>query len=868
MRNVPVILLFLLPFVLSAVIRSGTGEWRADGQAKALYDTPLGKLYQLDSLKGGDLDCIGSRPPHENYASCRCDICKKGRIRVTSVLTLKMPSKVKITIKTRYIAFDFRIRVFPALEKNGDSRLYFSVLDSESPIPGSMLFDLHGMKEIDENSQSDAYVSGQAPWSVPEYRHYRLFHHPVFEPLSVRVIYDLKEKKMSYFMNGRGFDFPANIHGRLFRLQLRHFGIAFVMTIFKDMKEKNKKIKVDRLVQTRYFELSSPQVHVYDDGEEPPPPPRFFAYPYSGYALERSSKHDRGVKASGPLDQAVFKKVLRHKNPDLQYAYALRYLYGNKNEADPEKGVELLKQSAKKKHALALYQLGICFWRGYGCRPDRKDAVRYLDQSAAQGYPEAAAARLQLEMERHGRPWFLAEMHHEYLKQLQLSGHGHDKYYFLNGPEFLSPKRLWDELPVSRFYRPENPKLNYLDYRIQANDPFSFLAAAIVLNKAWKDVFFSRGERYLERALKVKHYEAYPFWLLRQLYADRLPEKEKIPLEMRLLHADNPIFNLVYALLCLPEPERRKYLGTTCSENETGLGLRPFEQWDMKTPESGYLQAMAQCMQFAYTPNLCLMYSILIVDKDKDHKQRQAIFELILASARAGYAPAQYLAGKSFYYIDLPKPWLTGEGKNPAFRLSTAEKFLTEAANQGHIPAALLLCKLKMNAQFTRWPEILPRLEKLCELKIPEAFYLKAQVLLKMNRKQEALTAADNAVKTGEHRGLLFLIRHDDRPGASAVKRERQVEYIRADRGKRRMDPYDPYWDDPLGEYMKWISATTMNISTVRLKHTPRILEQQMTEKNRTAAGTTGSMAVEKPTRSSSKKTKSKGRSKIRFRDE
>ena len=127
MRNIPIILLFLLPFAVSATIRTGTGEWRADGKAKALYETPLGKLYQLETFQGGDLDSIGSRPPHENYASCTCDICKKGRIRITSVLSLKMPKKIKITTKTRYIAFDFRIRLFPALEKNGDSRLYFSV---------------------------------------------------------------------------------------------------------------------------------------------------------------------------------------------------------------------------------------------------------------------------------------------------------------------------------------------------------------------------------------------------------------------------------------------------------------------------------------------------------------------------------------------------------------------------------------------------------------------------------------------------------------------------------------------------------------------------------------------------------------------
>ena len=131
--------------------------------------------------------------------------------------------------------------------------------------------------------------------------------------------------------------------------------------------------------------------------------------------------------------------------------------------------------------------------------------------------------------------------------------------------------------------------------------------------------------------------------------------------------------------------------------------------------------------------------------------------------------------------------------------------------------------------------------------------------LLKMNRKPEALSAAEKAVEMGEYRGLLFLIRHDNRANASAVKRERQVEYIEADRAKRRMDPYDPYWDDPLGEYMKWITAATMNISTVRVKHPPAI---------QSAAGMNSSGTSGKSSRSSWKKEKSKGRSKIRIREE
>ena len=60
MHKSPIFLLFLLPSLLSAAIRSGTGEWRADGYAKVLYDTPLGRLYQLQPNQG-DGACIGCR---------------------------------------------------------------------------------------------------------------------------------------------------------------------------------------------------------------------------------------------------------------------------------------------------------------------------------------------------------------------------------------------------------------------------------------------------------------------------------------------------------------------------------------------------------------------------------------------------------------------------------------------------------------------------------------------------------------------------------------------------------------------------------------------------------------------------------------
>ena len=115
----------------------------------------------------------------------------------------------------------------------------------------------------------------------------------------------------------------------------------------------------------------------------------------------------------------------------------------------------------------------------------------------------------------------------------------------------------------------------------------------------------------------------------------------------------------------------------------------------------------------------------------------------------------------------------------------------------------------------------------------------------------------------------LWMFGNDNNKGVNKdLSYTKLTAYIEADHASRRMDPYDPYWDDPLGEYMKWITATTMDITTVKVKHPPQVQDWQMTEKGTTAAGMNGSGTFGKTSRSSSKKDKSKGRSKIRIREE
>ena len=67
---------------------------------------------------------------------------------------------------------------------------------------------------------------------------------------------------------------------------------------------------------------------------------------------------------------------------------------------------QIAEKAAKKYHVLALYQLGVCHWRGYGVAPDRKAAEKYLKESMRYGYPDAGVLLALIQLKEHGDPWF------------------------------------------------------------------------------------------------------------------------------------------------------------------------------------------------------------------------------------------------------------------------------------------------------------------------------------------------------------------------------------------------------------------------------------------------------------------------------
>ena len=81
------------------------------------------------------------------------------------------------------------------------------------------------------------------------------------------------------------------------------------------------------------------------------------------------------------------------------------------------------------------------------------------------------------------------------------------------------------------------------------------------------------------------------------------------------------------------------------------------------------------------------------------------------------------------------------------------------------------------------------------------------------------------------------------------------------------MDPYDPYWDDPYGEYLKWVSPQTLKVEE---KEPEPPFGPSVSGRKVTSSGITEKISSKSESKKSKTKTKSKSKSKsrIRYREE
>ncbi|MBQ9336341.1 MAG: hypothetical protein IJS14_03460, partial [Lentisphaeria bacterium] len=367
---------------------------------------------------------------------------------------------------------------------------------------------------------------------------------------------------------------------------------------------------------------------------------------------------------------------------------------------------------------------------------------------------------------------------------------------------------------------------------------------------------YTGQETLLQEALQRKRYEAYPYLLMCRILKNRIPEEKDIPEEMILRMKDDPLFLFCLELIRMTPEARLKYLRQTDSG---GLAIRPSKEWSETMAETEFLRSVRRAAALSRPRRLCMIFPKQDPLDMFPSREPLEIFERIKSAADRGHPAAQYLTGKFYFHNDLPDPYLARVVESDT--LPTAEKYLSAAAKRGSMPAALLLCRAKLAADFPKYQSVLPLLEDLCRRKIGEAFYLKAETLLHLDRKGEALAAAKQAIGNGDHRGWRILALH----GALAGQRDCWRKFIAADREARKQDVYDFYWPEPYREYLKWEIKPKSGSGDAGFSGTP--LMESLPKVSNTASeesSETGSKGTSKKT----SRKKDKSRSKIKFRDE
>lgn len=330
-----------------------TGDWEVRGNVNKLYDTPLGGVYDF------------TISDYFNFAAKYVKEAQKGRYALHSIqfdLQKNIPRGEKLR---RFIVLDFKIRTFPALTTVKNPTLTFALTRSAAdPANINNYLSLNGISRYERlwpvmspPLYSPYWNPGNSvipSWVLDLDR--GCF--PYYEVNACRVIFDTYSGGISSTnINADKYIAP---HMENVSVPIRTLGLCV------QINEDDKKIQYRQLV-----EVSRPLITLTDREEalrDLKPLESMTDYPYGGYAEE-------------------LKKLSAAANPDLIYAYGMRFL----ESGDLPLGVELLKKAAAKQHIFAMYQLGVCYYRGIGVEPDLQKALTWLKYASDYDLPDAWA---------------------------------------------------------------------------------------------------------------------------------------------------------------------------------------------------------------------------------------------------------------------------------------------------------------------------------------------------------------------------------------------------------------------------------------------------------------------------------------------
>ena len=788
-------LALLFPSPLTAKDKSPVevfrGEW-SSSRVKQLFETPLGSVYEFRA--SDPFVCQATQTPvgtpQKHGKNCRCANCRRAPSGINGILQcnfLKSSKKNK-----RFVVIDFKIRNFPAFHRHSTSEFRFQLTRSSKTKVENDYFDLNGLVDIRSDSPyhfSSTYRLGilERTWEKGSGNYYR----PQYEPISFRMIFDTATGAHGMMCNmdqnaGVGLELPLR-PGRN-PIEIRNFGII------------SQKMSENEEYQTTYLEISDPVIYQFNSQEDFNllPDIDFVAYPYGSYeSFCRESTTERR-----------YREILRTKNPDLQYAEALRLLYSSRNKCDPQKALNLLEKASREHHVFANYQLGVCYYRGYGVPIDLEKATRYLEKAEACGYLRATVLRAQIVWNSAHRPLFMSSTLRKELEGFFKKGakRVNDTSFnvlnlilnptgFASGIE-LSPKYLVSTQCATLFCKKDEHDSQgikyYVDHAIELGHVPAWLYKAVQLGQL--------GGNEEQRLACLKAGSAAgdsecTSELLWDLARRGQLSAQDFSTNRDLLLADDVVYLFLKQVMTIPDfPGVAEFL---CDDFLTAQQI-----WKTRNDAtSNYLLGLAGWMliypvQFRHDG--VIRYQNANFQADEHKFAGETAFQYLKRAAEAGIPAAQYLIGRQYLFEDLPE--------SERVRRSVCEeqaRYWLEKAVRGNFPIAYYrLAQLESYSDRPDNDRIDKLLKPLCERQYAPAVQLRADVLSRMNRKAEAEQLWLKAAQLGEHQAFYQLAKVAEANGQEETARKYWSEYIFADLQFRMADRYDDYW--PEYEINQW----------------------------------------------------------------
>ena len=775
-------LLLFLPLLLMGEVVPYPVAWTARN-CKEIGQSPLGKIYLFpDSEKWTTLQPNSLfRNFTAHRKNCDCTICEYLRQTVDGgVLETKLPEKKIKAGKKRFMAVSFKIRLFPALSTNKASNFSILFYDSENQITGSAYTRLHGLLQIINTNINSGYTT-TTDYSAADLtsRPIKSFFSPAFQPLAVRIIYDIHKGFMKICVNQSSIGFFKVEKRTFLPMKMSKFAIS---TSCRDTHTRTARRIGYRM---DYLEVSNPIIHLCDTEEELKslPEMEFHPYPYQNYTLESRKKKQLS-------EQERFKTLLRHDNPDLQYAYALRYLYGSIKECDPAKGLELLEKAAKKRHVSALYELGVCYFRGYGVEPDFRKAKRYLKNSAEYDYSNADALSWLIDFTAAGKPWFSTKQLSTQASKMHGNMQEHNSAYIRNiMTPMVSPKLLKCSI-AQHLEKADGSKVRYFDAAAKTNYYPAYFYQVLWDQKHEKSL--DECIALLRTACKGNS-SFYPTLLRYEFQKSKTLPTEFFTVQKSLRYRDDPLYALFSFYLKNPKfPQLEKFLSSQ------SLSPVPDEWKKLNSPEADLLRGLALMAQFQYKRHYSYAFPKL-----------EEAFGALQRAALKNNPTALYWLGRSYYYNDLPEK-IQKQEKTLDARIWKAKNYLARAEKMGNYAASLLLTEIELNNRSANYTAIISRMEKFCKVKEPKGFELQAQAMRRLGRHAQANQICKKGIEAGNYILLRDLALCEKQKNNTTAANQYWYRFIQADRKARTEDIDDFYWPDPFSSFYQWRTSSEL----------------------------------------------------------